>query len=188
MEKTIEFPHSDQVPFQLFDLRLQGGNDIPCCRKGADIPFFFLEKISATRRDQIVAKIVVCSVSHGSCIEGGHAIPKEMLVKIFQEFSAEIVNAEFVFQGVDGEIVFIELFQNTLSSHYIMYRVCGLPLQAWIEGVPNAFSEQVVRQNGDQDGNSREEREPPGEFQVILAGGEDVAPTGGGGLDSDAEK
>jgi len=57
-----------------------------------------------------------------------------------------------------------------------------------VDGVADAFAQQVVAQHRDQDGHAREEREPPRNAERALAEREDVAPAGRGRLHPDAQE
>jgi len=57
-----------------------------------------------------------------------------------------------------------------------------------INRIPDAFTQKVVAEHGDQDGHAREEREPPGDAEHVLALGEHIAPARCGRLDADAEE
>jgi len=64
----------------------------------------------------------------------------------------------------------------------------ALPPERGIEGVPHAFSQEVVAQDGDEDGETGIVGEPPGDVDVVLARREDVALAWRRRLDADAEK
>ena len=60
--------------------------------------------------------------------------------------------------------------------------------QPGVEGVPDPLPQQVIAEDGDQDGEPRIEAEPPGDVDVVLSRREDVPPARRGRLNPDAEK
>ena len=57
-----------------------------------------------------------------------------------------------------------------------------------VERVPDPLAQQVIAEDGDQDGEPRIEGEPPGDVDVVLPRREDVPPARRGRLDPDAEE
>jgi len=60
--------------------------------------------------------------------------------------------------------------------------------EAWIQGVPDALTEEVIAEDGDQNGQAGIKGEPPGDIDIVLAGRQDISPTGYGRLNADAEE
>ncbi len=60
--------------------------------------------------------------------------------------------------------------------------------ESWIQGIPNAFAQEVIAHDGYQDSQTRENGKPPCYFDVVLAFGEHITPGGIRGLNPDAEE
>src|SRR5262249_54613064 len=60
--------------------------------------------------------------------------------------------------------------------------------QARIERVADALAEEIVREHGDEDRESRVHRHPPRDLDRVLAVVQDVAPCRVGGLDAQTEE
>ena len=58
-------------------------------------------------------------------------------------------------------------FCSILDHNYKKYPLLPLP---WVERVPDAFAEEVVAQDRDEDGETGESGEPPGDLDIVLAG------------------
>src|SRR5262245_48396592 len=67
-------------------------------------------------------------------------------------------------------------------------RTWTLDLQARIERIPQSITEEIDAQNGDENRQPRESREPPGGRDVDAAIGEHSAPRRGGRLDAEPQE
>ena len=62
------------------------------------------------------------------------------------------------------------------------------PSEPRVEGVPQPFSQQVKRENGDENGQPREDGQPPGVEDISPSLGENIPPAWGRGLNAKPEK
>ena len=81
-----------------------------------------------------------------------------------------------------------------ISSVFVYYHPTGTKRQhfllslSWIECVAYPFAEEVVAEDGNKDCKAGEGREPPGNFDIVLARRQEAAPGRRGRLDAEAEE
>ena len=92
-----------------------------------------------------------------------------------------------VFEYNFGTELFIQVLQIDHGGFTFGERLCPL-FEFRVERFPQAFATQVERKHDEKDGESRNESDPRGIENELLAVGKDVAPGGVGWLHAEPEK